>query len=336
MQLTFDQIQTLIHGAARVLLTDGCVHLKRFTEEQEQQIQSYNEVYYTRARTTAGITLEMQTDSRNLVLAVAVSNAFRESRRFNHSVLVNGKRIGELRGSIPEDADTICLEETFFLGEGLKQVQIVFPWSANSCIRSLQVDDGATVLPVRKQQKMLIFGDSITQGYSAVFPENSYAQKLVQYLDASAINKGIGGIKYYPPLAQLQDAEAPDVILVSYGGNDFHGGDKSVFERDSVLFCQSLRQLYPNAKIIVLMPLCTGFRKKNEPHWCFKELQDHLRSLSDKVENLIVIESSDFLPHDPSLFHTDGVHPLDEGHDLYFNGIKAVLEQNKYACDGGA
>lgn len=335
MQLTFDQIQTLVHGAARVLLTDGCVHLKRFTEEQEQQIQSYNEVYYIRVKTTAGITLEMETDSSNLALSLEVNNAFRD-KRFSHSILVNGKRIGELRGSIPDDTDSVCVEGTFALGEGFKRVQIVFPWSANSAIRSLQIDDGATVRPVNKRQNMLIFGDSITQGYDAYYPENAFSEKLVKYLDASAINKAIGGIKYYPPLAQLPDAFTPDIILVSYGGNDFHGGNKAVFEQDSLLFCQSLRDWYPDAKIIVLMPLCTGFRKKNEPHWYFKELQDHLRSLSDQVENLIVIESSDFLPHDPSLFHADGVHPLDEGHDLYFNGIKAVLEQNKYACDGGA
>ena len=334
MQLTFDQIQTLIHGAARVLLTDGCVHLKRFTEEQERQIQSYNEVYYTRARTTAGVTLEMETDSSNLVLSVEVSNAFRE-QKFSHSILVNGKRIGELRGSIPEGTDSICVQGAFSLGEGFKRVQIVFPWSANSAIRSLQIDDGATALPVHKRQKMLIFGDSITQGYDAYYPENAYAEKLVEYLHASAINKAIGGIKYYPPLAQLPDALVPDSILVSYGGNDFHGGDKAVFEQDSLLFCQSLRARYPDARIIVLMPLCTGAREKNEPHWYFKELQDHLRSLSDKVENLIVIESSDFLPNDPSLFHADRVHPLDEGHDRHFHGIKAVLEQDKHACDGG-
>ena len=329
MQLTFDQIQTLIHGAARVLLMDGCIHMKRFTQEQEQLIKAYHELYYIRSQTTAGVTLEMDTDSRNLVLSLEVSNAFRE-KCFSHSVLVNGKRIGQLRGSVPEDAQTVSMDAQFDLGDGHKNVQIVFPWSANSAIRSLQVDDGATVQPVHKQRKMLIFGDSITQGYDAYYPENAYAQKLAQYLNASATNKAIGGIKYYPPLAKLPDVAVPDVILISYGGNDFYGGDKAVFEQDSVLFCRSLRQLYPSAKMIVLMPLCTGIREKNEPHWYFKDLQNHLRELSAKCENLTVIESSDFVSNDPVLFHSDRVHPLDAGHDCYYKGIVAALEKEKF------
>jgi len=151
--------------------------------------------------------------------------------------------------------------------------------------------------------------------------------RLPQYLDASAINKSIGGIKYYPPLAQLPDTDEPDIILVSYGGNDWHGGNKRVFEQDSVLFCRSLRERYPKAKIIVLMPLCTGVRQKNEPNWYFEELQQHLRGLPAKIENLIVIESSDFVPEDPELFHNDGVHPLDEGHNDHYHGIINALEQ---------
>lgn len=329
MQLTFEQIQNLIQGAARVVSGDGCIHMKRYTEEQDRLIKEYNDVYYVRASTTAGVTLEMDTDSKNLVLSVEVSNAFRD-KCFSHSVLVNGKRIGQVRGSIPEGVETVSIEEQFDLGDGCKRVQIVFPWSANSAIRSVQIDDGATVQPVCKQQKMLIFGDSITQGYDAYYPENAYAQRLAQYLNASAINKAIGGIKYYPQLAQLPDADAPDIILISYGGNDFHGGDKAVFEQDSVLFCQSLRTLYPKAKMIVLMPLCTWVREKNEPDWYFEELKNHLGGLSAKFENLTVIESSDFVPADIMLFHTDKVHPLDVGHDYHFKGIVAALEQEKF------
>jgi lysophospholipase L1-like esterase len=283
-------------------------------------------LYDTRARTTAGVTLEMETDSRNLFLSVEVSNAFR-NLCFSHSILVNGKRIGELRGSVPKESQTVAMEAQFDLGPGSKLVQIVFPWSANSMIKSLQIDDGARVVPVAKKRKMLIFGDSITQGYDAYYPENAYAVRLTQYLNASAINKSIGGIKYYPQLAKLPDEDQPDIIVVSYGGNDFHGGNKEIFEQDSVLFCQNLRDMYPTAKIIVMMPFCNGSRRKNEPLWYFCELQDHLRGLSERIENLTVVESSDFVPDDSALFHSDGVHPLDAGHDIHFCGIVSAIQQ---------
>lgn len=318
-----------MHGAARVAVRGECINFQRFTEEQERQIREYNDAFYVRARTTAGITLEMDTDSRHLALSVEVCNAFRD-RCFSHSVLVDGKRIGELRGMIPKNSQSVSMDAEFDLGIGYKRVQIVFPWSAESAVRFLRLDDAATVLPVCKQQKMLIFGDSITQGYDAHYPENAYAQRLTHEWNASAINKSIGGIKYYPPLAQLPDGIVPDVILISYGGNDFHGGDKAAFEQDSVLFCRSLRTLYPEAKMIVLMPLCTRARKKNEPHWYFEELQNHLRGLPAEIPNLTVIDSSDFVADDPALFYNDGVHPLDAGHDLHYQGINAALGQDKF------
>lgn len=325
MVLTFDQIEKLIHGAARIEKCGDSVHLNRLTKAQEELIGAYHTVYLGRAQTTAGISLEMDTDSENLTLTVKVRNAFRKDRSFAHSILVNGGRIGELRGEAP-DGD-VEMEGKFSLGEGFKRVQIIFPWSADSAIKMLEVDDGATVHPVVKQRKMLIFGDSITQGYHTHHPENAYTVQLAQYLDASAINKSIGGIKYYPPLAQLPDAVTPDVILVSYGGNDWHGGNKSEFEQDSVLFCGSLREQYPNAKIIVMMPFCARSRERNEPHWRFAELQQHLRELPEKIDNLIVMESSDFVPKDPVLFHSDGVHPLDEGHICHYQNIVNALEQ---------
>ena len=326
MILSFGQIAACTHGAASVILRDGCIRFKRFTEEQENLIRSYSPVSLVRAQTTAGISLEMETDSENMTLSVEVTNGFRGGD-FSHSILVNGQRIGRLPGKLPEGTARINMDGTFSLGQGLKRIQIVFPWSADSAVRYLQLDDGAIVRPVIRQRNMLIFGDSITQGYDTHDPENAYSLRLAQYLGASAMNKSIGGIKYYPPLAQLPDAIKPDIILVSYGGNDWHGGNKSEFERDSVLFCQSLRGLYPDAKMIVLMPLCTGARKRNEPNWYFTQLQQHLRELPGKIGNLVVVESSDFVPADPTLFHSDGVHPLDEGHAYHYQKIINALEQ---------
>ena len=52
MFLTYEQIAACIHGAARVVKQDGCVRLKRFTEEQENLIMVYNTVYLSGYRKT--------------------------------------------------------------------------------------------------------------------------------------------------------------------------------------------------------------------------------------------------------------------------------------------
>ena len=80
---------------------------------------------------------------------------------------------------------------------------------------------------------MIMFGDSITHGYDALNPSFSYANRLADLLNADFVNKGIGGERFFPTLAQLKDDIEPDYITVAYGTNDWAHSPKEVFDKNS-------------------------------------------------------------------------------------------------------
>lgn len=325
MKLSAEQIEKIALGVARVEQVGDCIGLFRFTREQEDLFRekSYPS-FYKRTFATAGITLEFDTDSENLSLSVEVSVAC-GYRWFTHSIFVEDKRIGEVSGYVPEN-DSIMAMGSFSLGQGMKRVRIVFPWNECSRIASLELDDCATVIPVFKKRKMLIFGDSITQGYTTWLPENSYASRITRWLDADGRNKAIGGECYWPELAEIPEDIQPDLILIAYGANDWNAKTDAEFASSSKEFCISLRKNYPATKIVVLTPIWTATREeKQKERWPFENLVQHLCALSSTVENLLVIPGTDFMPWDTACFAEDRVHPNDIGFAHYAQNLKKKL-----------
>ena len=171
---------------------DG-IQFHRFTEAQERVYDSSE--FHPKQYATAGVRLHFKTDSKTLYMKVLTSMG--SSRKFFvHDILVDGKYIGSLKNETEDIFGEF--EETFELGEGTKDVCIHFPWSVCSILKELCLDNGSFVEPVKKDKKVIIFGDSITQGYDAVNPINRYAANLADALGAEEINKAIGGEVFCP------------------------------------------------------------------------------------------------------------------------------------------
>jgi lysophospholipase L1-like esterase len=191
----------------------------------------------------------------------------------------------------------------------------------------LELDDGSHVIPVRKKRKVLIFGDSITQGYTTWLPENSYASRISRWLDADMINKAIGGEKYWPELANVPDDGQPDLILVAYGANDWNEKTEEEFAANSRAFCSSLRKAYPETKIIVLSTIWMSTREaKQHERWPFANLVLHLKALEHLVDNLFVIDGTNLVPNDLACFAEDHVHPNDVGFRYYAHALQEKIK----------
>lgn len=325
MQLSIDKIKEIALGVVRVEPIGESVGMFRFTREQEDlyREKSYPS-FHKRTFATAGITLEFDTDSENLSLSVEMSAAC-DYRWFVHSVFANEQRIGEITGFIPEN-ETAVATGSFKLGEGVKRIRIVFPWNECSRIKNLELDDGAQVVPISKKRKILFFGDSITQGYTTWLPENSYASRIAHRLNANTINKAIGGTSYWPELAKTRDDFQPDMIVIAYGANDWNAKTENEFATDSKEFCRNLRDTYPKAKIVVLTPIWSNTRaEKQKDRWPFANLGSHLKELENIVENLTVIQGTDFVPEDIACFAEDQVHPNDIGFAYYAHNLQEKL-----------
>lgn len=318
--LTFEQIKKIVRGAALVEEGDGKISFFRFTKEQQELYKVTCKDFYMKSFATAGISLEFNTDSNNMRLAVSVSRGSSRTY-FTHSVLVDGKPYDELSGDIGEKQN-VPFKKTFRLPEGVKRVRIQFPWSVASSLVSLSLDDGAMAVPVLKKRKMLMFGDSITQGYDASRPELAYAVRLADFLSADAINKAIAGEQFFGKLATLKDNFTPDLITVAYGTNDWRHGTKERFTRECTAFFKNLRESYPDTKIIALTPLwrvdINNEQVIGEP---LSFVTKFIKQTVRETGNAVSIDCINLIPHRAKHYQTDGVHPIDSGFENYANNL---------------
>ena len=330
MILTVDQIRAITKGADRVEKTQaGRIKFHRFTEAQEKAYKDYSADFYRKAFATSGIRLEFVTDSKSLSLAVNVTTKLSSSRRFfAHSIYVGDKLIGRIEREQEDPTPDGAFRGEFDLGEGEKKVKIYFPWSAVSEILSFELDDGAKIEPVEKKCKMIIFGDSITQGYDALAPENSYASIVTDALDADARDKGIGGEVFWPTLGSLRDDFEPDYITVAYGTNDWSRNDKETFDRDCEAFYTRLSANYSESTIFALSPIWRGDKDSEKSKVGeFSYIGEKIKAVADSLPNVIFIDTDGFVPEDSAYFSDLFLHPNDDGFRPYAENLLGAMKQ---------
>ena len=323
MKLNIEQIRSVAIGAVRVEEHDGLIRLYRFTKAQEDAYKPHSEDFWNKTFSTAGIRLEFITDSKTLGISASVSSA--SSRKFFAiDVYANGEHVGRV-GSDTENCGTF--EGSFELGEGEKELAVYLPWSACAALKEITLDDGASLTPIEKSCRMIMFGDSITHGYDAKVPAASYASIVADALDANAVNKGIGGEKFFPELATLHDGFEPDIITVAYGTNDWSGNTLEVFERDSLAFYRNLSATYPKAKIFALAPIWRKDFDRENKKFEFSHVAEHFDRIAKELDNVTLINCYGFVPEDPELFSDKYLHPNDEGFSYYAEGLLTELKK---------
>ena len=334
MKLNYQQIKDVTLGAAYIEQLNGKTAFHRFTKAQEELYKSVELGFYNKSFANSCITLEFETNSTSLFLKTHVIP--RSSRKFfSHDIFVDNKLCGLLKGKFEDDENIIdgkIVEERFLLGEDktIKNVRIHLPWSCSSDIIELSLDDGASLNPIKKSQKMIFYGDSITQGYDAEYTSNSYASRVSMELNVEARNKGIGGEIFRPELAILKDEDfAPDIITVAYGTNDWFAGIPiETFENRVKIFLKKLTINHPNAKIFVITPIWRADYQNHSTFGSFNEIKNCLSKIAQRYATVTVIDGFDFVPHDCKLFSDLYLHPNDAGFKYYSESL--IAEMKKY------
>ena len=188
MRLSLSEIVSLAHGAVRAEESEGYLRLCRFTAEQEAYYARTSPRFHLRSLGSSGISLRFRTNSPTLRLAGRVTPG--SSRTYYAiDVLANGAPVGVLRNFNPSEMIGNFTKEAFplgdfsgewALGEGEKTVEIVLPFSVCAEISELSLADGAHLSPVPPGALHLAYGDSITQGYDVLSPQNGYVARLLR------------------------------------------------------------------------------------------------------------------------------------------------------------
>lgn len=202
--------------------------------------------------------------------------------------------------------------------------------------------------------KINFLGDSITARFWAESEETSYVGRFrAQYPHATIRNYGVQGScvsscciwdsEDMRTRAKRMDPDA-DLIVIYGGTNDFHcmtplgtpeGRDEGTFYGAYNVLLDIITEKYPNAKIV----LCTILPRFDEtwleregrirvaPVQAYVDIINHIGQMRNlPVIDLFKLECfREPIPGDKSPLTKDGLHPLDEGHEILFNYIHQAI-----------
>lgn len=329
MKLNIEQIRKITKGAVRIEEESDGFHFYRLTEGQANVYKNVKPEFYNRTLATSGVRMEFVTDSKTLSMKTITSNSIGRFY-FSFEVFVNDRLIGCLDNfpdsGMPERYAGIQLplgayEKEFYLGIGEKKVCIHFPWSVNAVIKEIAVDDGAFIEEVKTDKKMLVYGDSITQGYDAQRSSSRYAYRIADALGAEEINKAVGGEQFFPEFAEEKDDFVPDYILVAYGTNDWDSTTEEIVREHCQGFYSALHKNYPETPIFAISPVWRTQWQDERIFGDFGKVDTIIRDCVKDYENITVITGFYFIPQDINYFADRIVHPNDAGFEHYFKNL---------------
>lgn len=342
MKLGYEEIKEITTGAARIEQEDKYIRFYRFTQEEEDLYKQRSDNFYEWSKYTAGIRLMFDTDSESLSLKVNVPENFIR-KFFSLDVTVNGEFIGSIdnfyQKIFSNNYTQACVYEkllpdltfgdfakSFELGEGKKTVVIYLPYSVALKLEELSLDDGAFIEAVKPKKKLLVYGDSITQGFDILRSCNHYIPRLANVLGAEVFSKAIAGEVFWSELTSIKQSYTPDYIVVSYGTNDWSSKTEESFKAECVGFFEKLINHYPASKVFVLSPIWADVGNKETKFGKHEKVEMCIRDIVADFENAVVISGFDFLPHESKYFADASMHPNDEGFEHFFKNLHNAIE----------
>lgn len=323
MKLSIKELTEITCGAQNLVEENGYIAFNRFTVEQSQcYLDIGSEDYYNKSKGTAGVRLSFSTDATSISFDYKLVSA--SSREFSHiDIFENDKlcahyELNQFDGSV---------ENKF--NDGQKKVEIYLPWSKGLFAKNVVLNGASILKPAKRRKKAIAFGDSITQGYDAEYPSNTYINRISKALDADVIDLGIGGDKHFAPIIEKMPKIDVDYITVAYGTNDWAYLTYAEFNKRCEDFYKALNEKFLGVKTFTILPIWR--KEESSPSLEGKYLDDfrnRIIEITKQYNNISVVGGKDLLPHDTELYSDKRLHPNDEGFILYANNLLKQIKQN--------
>ena len=201
------------------------------------------------------------------------------------------------------------------------RVTVYFPNLAQIKIQNLQLP--ADAAPYIRRGKYLALGDSITQGYDAAHPNQSYVNLLADAWDAEILNQAIGGDVFCPENLDPALPFAPDVITVAYGTNDW---STQVLQSGAAgAYLDKLTALYPGVPVFVLLPIWREIEHEVRDGITLQQGREFLKGWAENRENVYIVDCHRFVSFLPEYFYDGVLHPNDMGYLYYARAVEQAV-----------
>lgn len=314
-------------------LPDGSLVPRRFTPAQCAFLEgvTYYPDFGLKARMSAGITMEFETDADRILLCWQLDGGYdpgNQERQSSLDVYIGGVLRIQAPVRCPFRTPQRSLLE---LGRGKKRVVIFLPHTRVFALQDLLLPRGAELSPVpRRERKLLMIGDSITQGIGCMFSSTGYAMQLAKKHDCECLNQSIAAIRYEPGIID-PSAFAPHLIITALGTNDWsHRADREEYDRYAGLFFEKLAAAWPGIPVLVLSPVkrCRGESDLPEDRpllYRESELYAAARKYCAPWPQMRCVDGWTLMPH-TSAFFLDGLHPNDLGMTWYADALDGYVK----------
>ena len=324
MFLDNEQIKSAVFGAL-LTKTDGSgVEFLRMNEKQAKAFALCSPDFEKKAYATASVMLDFYTDSEFFAFSYTDATEAASRPWYYFDVLVNGEAVAKTG---EETASARCGSLRVALPNGTNRVTLCFPALFKAKLVYAELSDGASFQPVKKSVRALFCGDSITQGYDAKSPSESYVNRIALKKNWEAVNFAVGGACFDERAVTDAHAEAnARLVFVSYGTNDWSEKTPQAFSNDCKAFFKALNGFCADKPVFVILPIwrsnLTDAAKTESFHWARAEI----KSIAGAYPNVRFVDLWEDIPHDVALY-SDGLHPNGKGFAYYADGVLAQIEK---------
>lgn len=201
-----------------------------------------------------------------------------------------------------------------------RTMEIILPYADVVSFLGLGLPPGAELFQVKRETlpRYVAYGDSITQGFRATSPVETYPMRLAQAKKWELINMGFGSRRASIPDGSVLARLKPDMMTMLIGVNDCLGA-KPVerYAADVTGLLAEFRRTMPRAPVFFITPLPVA-----EPaRWKNSEKLDAYRAAAAqalaklKDANLHLIDGTTLIEPKADLF-ADGLHPNASGFEM--------------------
>lgn len=316
-------IESYVRGAVSIERVETGIRPWRLPFREKQL---YFPVLVERAACQSGVRISFESDT----VRASIGAAPRPDKDLKFDAVVAGDIVET--AVLPAGSDTVEFER---LPRGRKQVEIYLPQSDPIELRSLRIDEGAFIEPVRSQRpRWIAYGSSITECGAAESPASTWPAIVARQRNWDLTCLGYAGQCHLDPMIARVIRDLPaEVISLCLGINvQGHGSlNLRTFRAAAVGMVSIIREKHPDTPMLIMSPIYSPDRESTPNaagmtlEIMREELLEAVRLMRDMGDrNLHYIDGLQVMGPEFLSYLPDRLHPDAQGYKIMG---ERVLEQ---------